>query len=757
MTETTNNARVDRVKLNKEQRSEEELDLGYLLAIFIDHKFFIFTVTLLVTLLGYAIVWMSTPIYRADALIQVEQRGGNLASIDTSILQEQTASTTQSEILRSRMIMGQAALQAGLDLVVRPNYLPIIGAPLVRRGTTRPGWEQGSEHAWAGDTISVEQLRVDNSLLGAEIQLEIADQNTFKVITGNGQLLGTGEVGVLFVSDAPFVELFVSRINAPSKVRYTVSKRSDVQMTQYLQRRFSVSQRGTSGILELNLSGPDRQELVRSLDAIANVYLVQNINRQAAEAESRLEFLEQQTPLIQDGLYAAENRLNEYQASQDSVDLSFETRTMLERLVSIESELNQLQLQESELSRRFTPSHPNYKALLDKRSQLEREGDLLEEQVDSLPETQRQVLRMNRDVQVSQQIYMQMLNATQELQIARAGTVGNVRILDEALAGTAAIAPRTNLIMLIAVFSGLMLGVLLVLVRHLLHRGITSVEELQALGLQVYATIPLSEKQVEVFGKTNDSATTRVSVLNKGKSSRRKKDSGPSDGVLALLAPTDMAVEALRGLRTSLHFAMSEAPNNRLMLTGPSPAVGKSFVSTNLAAVCAQSGQKILLIDADMRKGRIHAAFSAQSKTGLSEHLVGDVSLDDIIRETPQEGLSYIARGIAPPNPSELLMSNKFEEFLSAVSEKFDLVIIDTPPVLAVTDAVLVGKKVGITLMITRFRENNSKEIDRSLQHLETAGINVRGCILNAIERSATSYYGYGYGYYNYAYLSEKD
>ena len=751
-------SRVDRVKLNKEQRNEEELDFGYLLAIFIDHKWFILAVTLLITALGYGVVWMSTPIYRADALIQVEQRGGNLASIDTSILQEQTASTTQSEILRSRMIMGQAALQAGLDLVVRPNYFPIIGAALTRKGTTRPAWDNGSAYAWAGDFIAVDQLRVNSALQGTEITIEISSDRTFNVSTENGQQIGSGVVGELFVSESPFVELLVSRISAPRNVVFKVTKRTDVQMTQYLQRRFGVSQRGTSGILELNLTGPDRQELVRSLNAIANVYLVQNINRQAAEAESRLEFLEQQTPLVQEDLYSAENRLNEYQASQDSVDLSFETRTMLERLVNIESELNQLQLQESELSRRFTPSHPNYKALLEKRSQLEQESRLLEVEVDTLPETQRQVLRMNRDVQVSQQIYMQMLNATQELRIARAGTVGNVRILDEALAGTSAIAPRGNLIMLISLFSGLMLGVMLVLIKHLLHRGVTSVEELQALGLQVYATVPLSEKQVEEFGRNRLASAPKKALSKRVRKTRGGRKPNVKDGVLALLAPTDVAVEALRGLRTSLHFAMSEAPNNRLMLTGPSPAVGKSFISTNLSTICAQSGQKILLIDADMRKGRIHEAFAGLSKIGLSEYLVGDATLEEVIRETQQEGLSYIARGIAPPNPSELLMSNKFEQFLNLVGEQFDLVIIDTPPVLAVTDAVLVGKKVGITLMITRFRANNPKEIDRSLQHLETAGINVRGCILNAIEKTASSYYGYGYsGYYNYAYESDRE
>ena len=137
---------------------------------------------------------------------------------------------------------------------------------------------------------------------------------------------------------------------------------------------------------------------------------------------------------------------------------------------------------------------------------------------------------------------------------------------------------------------------------------------------------------------------------------------------------------------------------------------------------------------------------------------MGNITLAQLIRKTEQEGLDYVARGTSPPNPSELLMSQRFNQFLQDVGEQYDLVIIDTPPALAVTDAAVVGKQVGAALMITRFRENNPKEIERALQQLEASGVVVKGSILNAIERSASSYYGYGYGYgyYHYAYKSDE-
>ena len=512
---------------------------------------------------------------------------------------------------------------------------------------------------------------MEQALQGRPLTLKITGTETYTLSTDVERVLGEGRVGELFSNDVPYVELLVSRIQAPVNVEFTLLKRNDAQMIRNLQGRFAVAQRGRdTGILELTLTGPDPLELQRSLDAISNVYLIQNINRQAAEAESRLAFLEQQTPQIQASLNAAENSLNEYRASQESVDLSFETRSMLERMVSLESELNNLLIQESEIAQRFTQSHPTYQGLLNKREQLQGEQQRLEAQVNNLPETQRQVLRLNRDVEVSQQIYMQMLNATQELRIARAGTVGNVRILDTAFVGNNAISPRTNLIILVSLMAGVMLGLMVVLLRHMLHRGISSVEELQALGLQVYATIPLSERQIKIFDRFSDKKTKRRLRTALGKSlgdtvskklgKTTRNQSGDDYGVLALIDPSDLAIEALRSLRTSLHFAMLEASNNRLMLTGPSPAVGKSFISTNLAVLCAQGGQRVLLIDADLRKGHIHRSFAGHSENGLSDYLVGKITLEQMIRETEQEGLEYVSRGTAPPNPSELLMTRRY-------------------------------------------------------------------------------------------------
>jgi tyrosine-protein kinase Etk/Wzc len=225
----------------------------------------------------------------------------------------------------------------------------------------------------------------------------------------------------------------------------------------------------------------------------------------------------------------------------------------------------------------------------------------------------------------------------------------------------------------------------------------------------------------------------------------RKRD------LIAVYEPADPVVEAIRGLRTALHFGLLDSPSNRILVTGPSPGVGKSFVAANLAVTIAQGGQRVLLIDTDLRKGRLHKIFGLD-KSGLTEILgqkIPPAEAVQLVREV--EGLSVITRGDTPPNPSELLMTPSLNELLEWASENYETVIVDSPPVLAVTDAVIVGQLCGIALMVARFSESAHKEIMISANRLRQNGVNLRGSILNAVEKRASSYYGYG-GYYAYDY-----
>ena len=552
----------------------------------------------------------------------------------------------------------------------------------------------------------------------------------------NGQRVLSGEVGKLAQSSDGTVELRVMNIDAPAGAEFIMYKRSELSAVGSLKSRFSVEETGRSGtgILQLTLLGPDPALTEASLQAINEVYLEQNINRQSAEAQNSIDFLKKQIPEVRANLADAENKLNDYRVRQDSVDLTQETQSTLNQLVNVESQLNQLKFDEADLSQRFTKNHPSYQSLLEKKKQLENEKANLQKRIGNLPETQQEILRLQRNVSVTQDIYVQLLNKLQELNIAKAGAVGSVRVIDDAVVRPSPVAPRSTLIVFIFTIMGFVLSVLYVFIKSALSKGIEDPDDIEKAGLPVYATIPLAEKQQQLTKKVKKSKVSKGITVD--------------TGLLAFHDSTDMSIEAIRSLRTSLQFAMMEAPNSILMITGASPDIGKSFLTSNLAAVCAQAGQKVLLVDADMRKGHVHHAFRTKSENGLSDVLSGAAMPESVIKETSHENLHFVSKGKTPPNPSELLANERFAEFSAWANKNYDLVIIDTPPVLAVTDAAVIGKHSGTTMMVVKYEGNSLKEVNTSRRRLEQNGIDVKGCIFNAVEKNMRNQYSY----YNYSY-----
>ncbi|WP_306766921.1 polysaccharide biosynthesis tyrosine autokinase [Halomonas marinisediminis] len=784
-------------------QKSKDADLRRLVGLLIDHKWAILGFTLLCTIASVVHVLLTTPIYQGDALVQVEQRSsvsplGDLAYImGESPLQGDSGNSTAAEvqILKSRMVLGEVVDRVGLDTLVQPKRLPLVGDFVQRHEIPRPGiltgrlelggWLPeaialpepvrqsemvpamlkgsigipdffkgkiqipdllgGRSSVWGGEHLRIGLFEVtDSRLLGQPLILKAGDDGAYR-LTLEGEThreLGSARVGELASFADGAIQLRVAELQAPEGAEFLLIKRTRQQAIRDLASRLSVSEKGggsgrsSTGMLRLALVGPDPEAIRRSLDAVAETFLTQNVERQSAEAEQSLAFLNEQAPKLRDNLAAAEESLNQYRVEQDSVDLNSEAQAVIQQFVELDSRLSELEFQEAEMVQRYTPSHPTYQALLRQKRQLQARRAELDERVDQLPEAQQEVVRRTRDVEVNQAIYVSMLNKMQELQVARAGTVGNVRIIDDTVVAEQPIQPRKPFIVALASVLGAMLGSGVVLVRGLLNKGIEAPDPLEEVGLAVYATVPLSDEQKKLIKRSRQGG---------GRADRERVH-----GVLAQRAPADSAMEALRGLRTSLHFAMLDAPDNRLMITGPSPGIGKSFVALNLGAVCAQAGQRVLVVDADMRKGQLHTALGGKAEGGLSEVITGRRDLIGTLRPSGIKGLDYLARGIAPPNPSELLMTEDFTLFLMEVEQRYDLLILDTPPVLAVTDAALVGAQCGTTLMVARYQVNSIRELLLARRRLESGGVTVRGAILNAMERKAVT--SYAYGYYQYAY-----
>ncbi len=704
-------------------------DLAHLVGQLVDHRWIIVAVTAFFMLMATLYTLFATPIYSADAMVQVEQK--NTASVLNElqdVLPQTPASDTEIQIIESRMVIGKTVNDLGLDTVVQQNYFPVIGKGLSRLMGNKPA------------KIAISRLEIPRSIDKRTVELEVTGPQTYTV-TKDGDELFKGRVGQL--EQHGEVTMLVSGIEADEGTSFSVTKLTDLQAIKTVLGALTVADKGkTTGVLGLEFQDEDQEQASRVLNQIVNNYLLQNVERKSEQAEKSLEFLRTQLPAVRAKLDDAEDKLNTFRRQNESVDMSLEAKSALDSSVSVQSQLNELTFREAEVSQLFTKDHPTYRALLEKRKTLEAEQAQLNKKISGMPQTQQEILRLTRDVQAGQEIYMQLLNRQQELGISKASTVGDVRIIDQAETGTSPVAPKKALIIIAGLLVGLILSVGLVLLKALFHHGIDNPEQLEELGMNVYASVPLSEWQ----RKKDTEALARRG---------HKEKADPHNTLLALGNPTDLSIEAIRSLRTSLHFAMMEAKNNILMITGASPGIGKTFICANLATLVSKAGQRVLFIDGDMRRGYTHELLGADNKVGLSNVLSGKSEFSPAMIQKGVYGFDFLPRGQVPPNPSELLMHRRMGELLEWASQNYDLVLIDTPPILAVTDASIIGKLAGTSLMVARFETNTTKELDVSYKRFAQNGIEIKGVILNAVVRKAANAYGYGYDYYNYEYGKE--
>lgn len=709
-------------------KENEDVDLGRLVGTLIDHRWLIIGITSLFAVIGIIYTLFATPIYQADATVQVEQNEGNslVNNISQMLPNSQPASSTEIELINSRMIVGKTVQDLNLDTIVTQKYFPIFGRGWARLMGEKPG------------RIAVSRVTVPESIADEPLDLRVIDKDNYTV-EHDGAVVLKGKLGSLASENG--ISLLVSDVSAEPGTVFEINKLSQLAATLQLLDELSVQDKGKdTGVLSISLTGDDPTRIKKIIDSISSNYLMQNVERKSEEAAKSLAFLKEQLPSVRASLNTAEDKLNRFRQANDSVDLSLEAKSVLDTIVDVEAKLNDLTFKEAEISKLYTKEHPAYRALLEKRTTLQREKDKLDKRVGKMPQTQQEILRLTRDVDAGKEIYMQLLNKQQELSITKASTVGNVRIIDPAITQPKPVAPKKTLIVIAITLLGGAIAVVTVLVKNMLHHGIESPDQLEEQGVSVYASIPLSEWQQKKDIET---------ILRNKKSNVRPKT------LLAVGNPADLAIEAVRSLRTSLHFAMLESKNNVLMICGASPNIGKTFVSINLAAVIAQAGQRVLVIDADMRKGYSHSLLNTGWNNGLSDILSQQVSKESSVRKTEVENLDFIPRGTIPPNPSELLMGVRFKELIEWAEKNYDIVMIDTPPILAVTDAAIIGHNVGTSLMIARFGVNTVKEIEVSIRRFNQNGIDIKGVILNAVEKRASSYYG-DYGYYQYEYRSNE-
>lgn len=720
------------------EEETDEIELGEIISVLLGYKWFIMAVTAATIVVGVLVLFVMTPIYRANAVLQIEEQSRGLGALtDLSVLMEETTSVaTEIELLRSRMVLGRVIERLQLDITAQPAYLPLLGAAAARRHqddtlSAAPfGWFD--QFAWGGERIKVESFDVPDSWLGEPFELVAGEQGAFTLFDVDGLRVLQGQVGQS--SSAGGFQLFLSDLLARPGTKFRLIRHSREAAIEQLLENMSVHERGKkSGVLEVALTGDHKGMTARILDEILISYVRQNVERRSAEAETTLKFLESQLPVLKSQLDAAEAAYNNYRQNRGSVDLTLETQSVLQSIVAVDNEIVKLQQQRDELRQSYTPQHPRVITVDAQLARLQARKATFDRDVATLPDTQQTALRLKRDVEVSTALYTSLLNTAQQLRVSKAGTVGDARIVDSAVVARDPVRPKPKIVLAGAAVLGVFLAIALIWLRRVLRVVVEDPHRIEKhLGLPVYATVPHSKQEVTLT---------------------RKVKSGKSES-LALLAvthPEDDAIESLRSLRTTLHFALMDSEHSSIMISGASPGVGKSFIARNLAAVLAQTGKTVALVDGDLRRGHLHKEFGVPRSGGLSDFISGDTPLSELLRSTGLPGLYLMTTGDRPPNPSELLMHPRFAALTEQLAQSFDMVIIDAPPILAVSDAIIIGRQVAATLIVARAGQHPMGELEQTVKRFAQAGVAVKGFVFNDYDVSRQRH-RYGYGGYVYQY-----
>lgn len=673
--------------------------------------------------------------YAVNALVQVEEKKGASAALlgDLSdMMNQKSPAQAEIEILKSRMVLGSVIEKLHLDVLITSPKNTLLNRIIHQpKYTTNYSAEQVT-FIDQNQNFAIRNFKVPDNYLNKKLLLSIQNQKfTLKDTTTNEVLF----IGQLNQPANPNESTWKINVYSAHTIRadYYITKLSLPEAVTQLSNLYSVAEKGKlSGILQLNYQGEDKEHIVQVLNQILTVYNEQNIQRRSAETTQTLKVLDQQLPELKLQLDLAEQEFNDFRSQHNTIDIRKESELFLSQSIALETKKLELQQKQAELSAKYTNEHPALKEVIAQSKAINQKIAELNQTLKDVPDVQRQFLQLSRNVEVTSQLYTSLLNSYQQLKVAKAGEIGSVRIIDTAVIPVHPIKPKRLIILALSIIVGGFLGILLALGRNLMRRGIHSAEEIEALfGLPVYATVPRSPIQ-----------ENRVKIL-------KRHTKIP---ILAMNNSDDISIESLRSIRTALHFNLSQSSNKIITITGPAPELGKSFLAVNLATLFAQNNKLTLLIDADLRRGYLHKYFNIPPENGLSDYLQGNHRLTNKIIHTNVEYLDFFPRGKTPSNPAELLNSAFFGDLLAFLNTKYDCIIIDTPPALAVTDSIIIARHSHINLVVARHTETSTQELSIVVNRFEQAHLKVNGFILNDIQRK-TGYYNYTY---NYNYKSDE-
>jgi len=699
---------------------------------------------------GEVAIITTPPTYRADGLLQIDSGGKILPITIEGLVLGETEVDTEVIIITSRGVVGSAISSLGnVRTQASPRMLPIVGPLIYQLPLPDPGLGWLRPYAWNTEKITIAALEVPEDWGDKKMTIVKGSGDSYKVRLPDNRVL-EGQTGILLRDQNSEFLLRVDELVGESGREFIFWQQSLRTAVESMQENVkAVKPSRNSEMIMVEFEDSSAELARKKLHALLETYARQNVLKSSASAQKGMEFIRSQLPEAERALNRSQENLNLYLIGRDSVDLDYETSQLLQQITEVEKRLNQLDFEEEEIKSRYTVNHPKYRSLLTAREKLNEQLAQLRNETKNLPETQREVLELNHELATSQEFHFQLLNRLQELEIVQASSIGNVRILDQAQALETPVAPLPFQLRLFSMIIGAFLGLVLTTYLHFSSKGIRGAEDLEKLGFPVFAIVPHSVNVAPGLKKTYLKSPLKI---------------------IALENPFESTTESLRSLRTAMSFGIMNTSTESVLLTSATPNSGKTFLSINLAVIAAQTGQKVCLIDSDMRKCDLrHYLGKPLDTLGLSEVLSGQKPVEDVlVRDHKIPNLDIILSGAPPPNPSELLMRKSFDELMVRLGALYDLVILDSPPVLAVTDPIIIGRNVAARLIVARHMKTFPAELEAVRRTFEVSGNHLTGAILNnyVARKSDPGYlynyrYGYGrksrYGIYGYGRNSEKE
>ncbi|WP_435980178.1 polysaccharide biosynthesis tyrosine autokinase [Psychrobacter sp. DM4] len=685
-----------------------------------------------------------TPIYQSDALVQVDENSQGIPGLGENISglidTEQSKSQAETELIKSRMVLDPVVNLLHLQIRLSDPTISVIDKITRDKINTQLN---------TTDEVSLQTSDGLAQISQFEVAAEYLDQPFTLIRSGTGFTLSNaadefkGQLNVPQQFNGTNGDIQITVLNLPSSQQPIAITRQSIQFTtNNISSRLKVIEKGDlSGIIQLSMTGSNQQQVSGILKEIVISYVEQSEARSAEETTKTVAFMGTQIPLLKQKLEKSEAVFNTFRERYGTIDVGREAELLLTENAQIETQLNELKLNKAELTTYYTDEHPMVIQINDQLRVLNDRKQSINNTVAGLPEIQREFLQLSEDVAINREIYLTMLKNYEQLKIVEAGQTGYTRIVDLPVDTYVPIAPNKTLIILAGLLFGALLGIMSVMLKHLLRSDVKDPNGLEdRMGVPVLVMIPRSQP---------------LKKLIDGKKSAGR--------LLTYIDKSSLSYEAIKSLRTYLMLgqpAMSKARavgadstrGQVILITGESPHGGKSFITANLAEVFSHLNKKILVIDADMRMGNLHSVFAIEQNFGLSEYFTGEAdSASRITHVTLIDNIDFIPRGQNAHDPSSWLASDKFSDLMAQLAGHYDYILIDSPPVLAASDAVIISQYADTVLMVTKYNDPLEEQLAYAIKQMEKANTKVDGIVINDMQQSKKDKRSY---YYNYEYGS---